>query len=129
MAGHGRGRLGNSTHQTDCNSPDKTPEMAGLQGNGSKTTTITGAGLRGWKVCNIVQGKEVAEGIYFSSSPGLCYGQIPTMPCFPGLWKHIFRFNKHLPSIYYVPIQKEVNILINRSSFNPHYNPVNETEL
>ena len=53
----------------------------------------------GWKVFNIAQGKEVAEGIYFSSSPGLRCGKIPTMPCFPGLWKHIFRFNKHLPSI------------------------------
>lgn len=94
-----------STHQTNCNSPDRLQGWLG-SGNGSKNTTITGAGLEGLKVCNIVQGKQLAQGIYFSSSLGLRCGQIPTMPCFPGLWKHIFRFNKHLPSIYYVPIQK-----------------------
>ena len=82
-------------------------------GNAARTPPSQVQALRGWKVCNIVQGKEVTQGIYFSSSPDSLNesaeescGQIPTMPCFPGLWKHIFRFNKHLLSIYYVPIQK-----------------------
>lgn len=47
MAGHGRGQAGKLYPSDQMQFTQQTPEMAGLQENGSKNTTITGAGLEG----------------------------------------------------------------------------------